>query len=113
MKERDSKLVYSTEWAVPRKEKQADRKAAAPAAPGKSKMTVRLDRKGRGGKSVTLIEGLPLPDEDTEKLLKQLKTKLGAGGSVKNHALEIQGDHCDAVMAELSRIGYNPKRSGG
>ncbi len=113
MKEPDSKLVYSTEWAVPRKEKPADRKSAAPAASaGKSGTIVRLDRKGRGGKSVTLIEGLPLSVNDSEKLLKELKAKLGTGGAVKNGALEIQGDHCDAVMAELVRIGYKPKRSG-
>jgi translation initiation factor 1 len=74
---------------------------------------VRLDRKGRGGKSVTVIEGLPLSTEDSEKLLKQLKAKFGTGGAVKNNALEIQGDHCDAITAELCRIGYRPKRSGG
>jgi translation initiation factor 1 len=74
---------------------------------------VRLDRKGRGGKSVTVIEGLQLSGEDSEKLLKQLKAKLGTGGTVKNATLEIQGDHCGAVMAELSGIGFLPKRSGG
>jgi translation initiation factor 1 len=98
---------------VPRKEKPADRKFAAPAASGKSGTIVRLDRKGRGGKTVTVIEGPQLSIEDRGKVLKQLKAKFGTGGSVKNNALEIQGDHCDAVMAELSRIGYKPKRSGG
>lgn len=113
MKEADSKLVYSTEWTVPRKERQADRRSPAPAAPGKSRTIVRLDRKGRGGKSVTLIDGLQLSAEDSEKLLKQLKAKLGAGGAVKNGSLEIQGDHCSAVMAELASLGWKPKRSGG
>jgi len=113
MKEPDSRLVYSTEHAVPRKEKRVDRKPTTPAASGKSRMVVRLDRKGRGGKSVTVIEGLQLSVEDSEKLLKQIKAKLGTGGTVKNGALEIQGDHCDAVMAELSGKGYQPKRSGG
>jgi translation initiation factor 1 len=112
MKEPDSKLVYSTEHAVPRREKRADRKPAK-VAPAKRRTIVRLDRKGRGGKSVTVIEGLQLSDEESEKLLKQLKAKLGTGGTVKNAILEIQGDHCDAVMAELSGIGYMPKRSGG
>ena len=113
MKEPDSKLVYSTEWAAPRKEKREDRKSAAPVASGgKSGAIVRRDRKGRGGKTVTVIEGLPLSANASEKLLKQLKAKLGAGGAVKNNALEIQGDHCEAVMTELTRIGYKPKRSG-
>ena len=113
MKESDSRLVYSTEHVVPKKEKRADRKQTSPAASGKSRMVVRLDRKGRGGKSVTVIEGLQLSVEDSEKLLKQIKAKLGTGGTVKNGALEIQGDHSDAVMTELSVRGYQPKRSGG
>jgi translation initiation factor 1 len=113
MKEPDSKLVYSTEHTVPRKEKRTDRNRATTAAPAKRRTIVRLDRKGRGGKSVTVIEGLQLSGENSEKLLQQLKAKLGAGGTVKNATLEIQGDHCDAVMAALSRIGYLPKRSGG
>jgi len=113
MTDRDSRLVYSTEWAVPRKEKPADRNSPTSAAPAKCRTIVRLDRKGRGGKSVTVIEGLQLSSENGEKLLKQLKAKLGAGGAVKNGTLEIQGDHCDAVADELCRIGYQPKRSGG
>jgi translation initiation factor 1 len=112
MTEDDSRLVYSTEHAVPRKEKPAACNSAAPAAPSKTRTTVRLDRKGRGGKAVTLIEGLQLPKEDCEKLLKQLKAKLGAGGTVKNNVLEIQGDHCGAILAELTGMDYRPKRSG-
>lgn len=113
MPEHNSKLVYSTERAVPRKEKPAGHNFPATAGPAKSGAIVRLDRKGRGGKSVTVIEGLQISLKDREKLLKQLKAKLGTGGTVKNGSLEIQGDHCDAVMAELTQIGYRPKRSGG
>jgi translation initiation factor 1 len=78
-----------------------------------ARVIVRLDRKGRGGKSVTIIDGLQISAKESEKLLKQLKTKLGTGGTVKDGSLEIQGDHCDRVMAELTGIGYRPKRSGG
>ncbi|MFI5294971.1 MAG: translation initiation factor [Thermodesulfovibrionales bacterium] len=113
MPEDNSKLVYSTERAVPRKEKPADRNFTTATRPAKSGTIVRLDRKGRGGKSVTVIEGLRISVKESEKLLKQLKAKLGTGGTVKDGSLEIQGDHCDAVMAELKRIGYKPKRSGG
>ncbi len=113
MPESNSKLVYSTGRAVPRKEKPADRDFPTVAGPAKARTSVRLDRKSRGGKSVTIIEGLSISTKDSEKLLKQLKAKLGAGGTVKNGSLEIQGDHCDTVMAELTRIGYKPKRSGG
>jgi translation initiation factor 1 len=77
------------------------------------KVTVRLERKGRGGKSVTVIDGLQMRQKEREALLKQLKTKLGTGGTVKDASLEIQGDHRDALMAELGKMGYTAKRSGG
>jgi len=113
MPENNSRLVYSTDGSVPGKKKPAGGDFPAAAGTVKSGTIVRLDRKGRGGKSVTVIEGLRISAEDSEKLLKQLKAKLGAGGAVKNGSLEIQGDHCEAVMAELTKIGHRPKRSGG
>lgn len=112
MREGNSRLVYSTNREVPVKEKPADRFSRVPSGPVRSGARIRLDRKGRGGKSVTVIEGLQLSSNDSEKLLKQLKTKLGTGGTVKNGALEIQGDHCDVIMAELAKMGYQPKHSG-
>jgi len=112
MTDSNSRLVYSTEKVIPRKGKPAGRNAPAPVDPAKCRTTVRLDRKGRGGKTVTVLEGLQLPDEDSEKLLKRLKTKFGTGGAVKNGALEIQGDHGDGIMAELGKMGYRPKRLG-
>ncbi|MDH5203418.1 MAG: translation initiation factor [Nitrospirota bacterium] len=81
--------------------------------PAEQKVIVRLDRKSRGGKSVTVIEGLQMPGKEREVLLKQLKVKLGTGGTVKDTTLEIQGDHCDILMATLEKMGYRPKRSGG
>lgn len=113
MREDNSTLVYSTDITVPRKKKSADRNVRTAAGPIKSRIIVRLDRKGRSGKSVTVIEGLQMSDKDGEKFLKQLKVKFGTGGTVNNGSLEIQGDHCDAVMGELIRIGFKAKRSGG
>jgi translation initiation factor 1 len=74
---------------------------------------VRLDRKGRGGKSVTVIEGIYMPKEKMDALLKQLKANLGTGGTAKDTSLEIQGDHCEALMEAMKKMGYRPKRSGG
>ena len=108
----NSRLVYSTERVIPRKEKLPARIATS-VEPSKQRIVVRLERKGRGGKSVTLVEDLQLADQDSEALLKQLKAKLGTGGAVKNGTLEIQGDHRDAVIALLCARGYSPKRSGG
>lgn len=76
---------------------------------------VRVSRetKGRKGKGVTIITGVPLHDEDILKLGKELKQKCGAGGTVKNGIIEIQGDHRDKIVQELQNMGWTIKRSGG
>ncbi len=76
---------------------------------------VRLMRetKGRKGKGVTLISGVPMDNEGLKKLTKSLKQKCGSGGSLKNGIIEIQGDHRDVLEKELGRLGYKVKRSGG
>jgi translation initiation factor 1 len=81
----------------------------------KSDGIVRLRRetKGRKGKGVTLITGLPLNDEGLKKLAKSLKQKCGSGGSLKNGIIEIQGDHRDVLEQVLTELGYKVKRAGG
>jgi translation initiation factor 1 len=76
---------------------------------------VRLMRetKGRKGKGVILITGVPLNNDGLKKLAKSLKQKCGSGGSLKNGIIEIQGDHRDVLEKELSRLGYKVKRTGG
>ncbi len=76
---------------------------------------VRVSRqtKGRGGKAVTRVLGLALDAAALAALGKQLRTACGAGGTVKDGAIEVQGDHCEAVMAALKKHGYNPRQSGG
>jgi translation initiation factor 1 len=113
MPEEKSKLVYSTDKVVSRKGKKVEDSVKPAPGPPHQRVIVRLDRKRRGGKSVTVIDGLPLPVKGMERLLKQLKAGLGTGGTVKDSSLEIQGDHCNAVMTALTNMGYRPKRSGG
>ncbi len=76
---------------------------------------VRVGRetKGRKGKGVTVITGLPLDEQGLQELATDLKRKCGAGGTVKGHTIEIQGDHRDLLVAELTQRGYAVKRSGG
>jgi translation initiation factor 1 len=76
---------------------------------------VRIGRatKGRKGKGVTLITGVPLDHEGMQKLTKQLKQKCGAGGALKDGVIEIQGDHRDVLVEELVKQGFTVKRSGG
>ena len=68
---------------------------------------------GRKGKGVTVVTGVSLEPAALQKLAKQLKQKCGAGGSVKEGAIEIQGDHRDALVELLQQQGYTVKRSGG
>lgn len=74
---------------------------------------VMRDRKQRGGKTVTLITGVPGDDETLTTLAQQLKKLCGSGGTVKEGNIEIQGDHCDKVQAKLTALGYKVKRAGG
>ncbi len=112
MPEEKSKLVYSTEKLISRKERVG--KSVKPTLnTAHQKVIVRLDRKRRGGKSVTVIEGLQIPQKDRAVLLKQLKAGLGTGGTAKDTSLEIQGDHCDALITTLTKMGYRLKHSGG
>lgn len=111
-------LVYSTEFGrmcpgcnKPIEECICQKKQSMPKSDG----IVRLMRetKGRKGKGVTLITGVPLDNEGLKKLAKSLKQKCGSGGSLKNGVIEIQGDHRDVLEKELGRLGYKVKRAGG
>lgn len=80
---------------------------------GDGVVRVSRETKGRKGKGVTLITGLPLGDDKLKDLARDLKQKCGSGGTVKDGVIEIQGDHRDALVAELTARGYTAKRSGG
>ena len=87
-----------------------------PVAPTKKSdgvVRVMRDRKGRGGKTVTVINGLMGTEAELTTLAQQLKKLCGSGGTVKDGNIEIQGDHCDKVMAKLTALGYKVKRAGG
>ena len=119
-KKENTGLVYSTEHGTmcphcgkPKKQcvcKQEKKKQTE-----KSDGVVRLglEKQGRKGKGVTTITGLPLTMGELVDLAKQLKQKCGAGGTVKDGVIEIQGEHRDVLMNELKKQGYTVKRSGG
>lgn len=85
---------------------------AAPAA-GDGIVRVSRESKGRGGKVVTLVRGLSLDALALAALGKKLKTACGSGGAVKDGVIEVQGDHCDRVIAALQADGWKAKRAGG
>lgn len=72
-----------------------------------------LDRKGRGGKVVTRIEGLSFTIEMLKSFTREIKQKSGTGGAVKGSAIEIQGDVRDEVITMLSQKGIKAKKAGG
>ncbi len=74
---------------------------------------VRRETKGRGGKAVTVVLGVPLGADDLAVFAKELRKKLGTGGSIKDGSIEIQGDHRDAVVAALQVRGWKVKLAGG
>jgi translation initiation factor 1 len=84
--------------------------------PGAAKAgAVRVGRetKGRAGKGVTTVTGLPLSSSEIDSLAAQLKKRCGSGGTVRDGVIEIQGDHRDLIVAELTKLGWPAKKSGG
>ena len=89
----------------------ACRAQAVPAGDG----IVRVSREvaGRGGKAVTVVRGVALPEAALVQLGKQLKAACGSGGTVKNGVIEVQGDHAERIVALLKQQGHAVKRAGG
>jgi len=116
---RHSSLVYSTDTgrlcpdcARPVANCSCHKNSQAPRAPGDGIIRLRRETKGRGGKGVTLIDGLPLSDDALQQLAKQLKNKCGTGGTVKNGVIEIQGEHRAQLQLLLEQSGYKVKLAG-
>lgn len=85
-------------------------------APGRAQPgAVRVGResKGRAGKGVTTVTGLPLSVSDLATLAAGLKKRCGSGGTVRKGVIEIQGDHRDTIVSELSKLGWAAKKPGG
>lgn len=86
-----------------------------PAPVKKPVLTAKVGREtaGRKGKGVTVVSDLALGEDALKVLATRLKTACGTGGTAKDGRIEIQGDHRDRVVAELERLGYKAKRTGG
>jgi len=81
--------------------------------PGDGIVRIRRESKGRGGKTVTVISGIPLPEAGLKEVAKLLKKRCGTGGTIRDGVIEIQGDHREILLAELAARGYQVKLAGG
>src|SRR5262245_54574782 len=115
----NSRLVYSTDGG--RVAHADDRQARPERKPGKQPPRVPddgvvrlfLERGGRGGKTVTVIRGLPDRGAALDARAAELKKLCGAGGAVKDSTIEIQGDHRERLATRLRTLGFTVKLAGG
>jgi len=103
----NARLVYSTGGHVAPEEK----KAASEPQTG-ARIRIRLDRRA-SGRVVTVVTGLPGSGDELAALASELKAACGSGGTIKDGALELQGDHRAKVETALAARGLRSKRAGG
>jgi translation initiation factor 1 len=109
----ESRLVYSTDDGDRRRDARG-RSAAAPTGPplpDDGIVRVFREKGGRGGKTVTVVRGIPA--RELREVASDLKRRCASGGAVKADAIELQGDHRDAVAARLTQQGRRVKLAGG
>lgn len=110
-------LVYSTDSGrhCPKCEQPEDECICKdePLNTGDGTARVRRENKGRGGKTVTTIQGLLLTADELRKLTGELKRRCGCGGSVKDGVIEIQGNQVDVIIEELRKRGFKAVQAGG
>lgn len=106
---KNSRLVYST--ATGRVKPSREKAQASPPADGI--VRIRRETRGRKGKGVTTVAGVPLQAAELKALATELKKLCGTGGAVKNDTIEIQGDHREKIRVLLESRGYNVKFAGG
>jgi translation initiation factor 1 len=117
--DKGKRVVYSTDPEdEPRTATPLANQGTNPAAPLTTRqknqpVIVGIERKGRGGKTVSIVTGVMSHPAGKEALLKLLKTRLGTGGTLKDDVIEIQGDRRDDIVAILTGLGYKAKKSGG
>ncbi|MFO7730700.1 MAG: translation initiation factor [Spirochaetia bacterium] len=115
----DEEFVYSTDEGDLRKQKKGQKKRSrgnAKTPPGiKNDGTIRVQResKGRGGKTVSVLYGMPVSEEELQEWATKLKQQCGTGGSVKSGTIIIQGDKVDIIVSILENAGFSAKRAGG
>lgn len=111
MKEKNTRLVYTTDPEEARRLRESGKMpTATDAAPAAQTIRVGIDRKRRRGKTVTVASGFELTPDSLSRLGKELKRKCGAGGSAEGAEIEVQGEHVEKVADHLEKLGFRVKR---
>lgn len=108
-KKGNDRAVYSEFGTAPR----AEVTARPDIPPNQQTLVIQASRKGRKGKTVTVVSGFQLSPQSLQTLSKKLKNQCGSGGTVKDETIEIQGDHRPRIQSFLNDLGYKTKISGG
>ncbi len=111
MPDDDRRLVYSTDGSVPLPKRQKPKTAARSANPLPDDGIIRVGREKRRASSITIVSGLDAAE--LEIVGKDLRRRCGTGGTTKNGAVELQGDHRETVVAFFTERGRRVKRAGG
>lgn len=107
------RTVYSEFGSGSSQTNPALQRAVPDLPPNQQDLRVQASRKGRGGKTVTVITGIQHSPDKLKDLAKKLKAQCGTGGTVKDDTIEIQGDHAQKLVDVLTSLGYGAKVSGG
>lgn len=114
IKKEEANIVWTDDPTEMERQKNRGKKQKIEVIPSEYTLSVRPEKKGRGGKTVTVIYDFPLGGEDYfKKLAKKLKRECGTGGTFKGDSIEVQGDHIEKVQSFLLTQGFRVKITGG
>jgi translation initiation factor 1 len=106
---KDSKRVVYREFG----DEELEAEAKIELAPNQHNLKIQASKKGKGGKTVTIVSGFQVSPETIQSLTKQLKNQCGTGGTMSDTEIEIQGDQRQKLLEILTKLGYKAKLSGG
>jgi len=112
IKREEPNIIWSEDGSHLEKKKK-DKPKASDLIPEEVSLKIGLEKKQRGGKTVSIIMDLPYNPDYFQKLTKKLKNTCGTGGSFKEKTIEIQGDHREKLKTELEKLGFKVKLHGG
>lgn len=110
IKKEETNIVWTDD---PNYKKPSNKKAQIEIIPSDYELHIRLEKKGRGGKTVTVMYNFPLGADDYfKKLTKKIKRECGSGGTFKVDSIEVQGDHKEVLKNYLISLGFKVKFTG-